>query len=86
MRQHLGETWIDAEELAYNTYYGSPSSSNRCGLVRFPDGKLRIVRLGIPDTFFTIPAKPSHGRIGYVSVAQEIGEEPTEYVFAWRGN
>lgn len=67
-------TRIDAEELAYNTYTGAHSRSNRRGRVRFPDGVIRTVTLGIPDTFFTIPA---HGRVsgryvvGYVSVADD---------------
>lgn len=68
MRQFLGETWIDDEELAYNAYSGAPSRSNRRGLVRFPDGKLRKVKLGVADTFFSIPAIPSHGRKGTVMV------------------
>ena len=64
-------TWIQSEEYAYN----SPlSRSARRGRVRFPDGKLRIVRLGVPDTYFTIPAKPARGRIGYVSINTDTGE------------
>ena len=73
-------TWIDSEELAYSSYSGRPSNSNRRVRVRFPDGKIRLVRLGVPDTFFSIPAKPSHGRIGFVTVAHwtdvERGEVP----------
>jgi hypothetical protein len=64
----LGETWIEPEELAYNTPYGSASESNRRGLVRFPDGRLRRVRLGVPDSYFTIPARPDRTRIGFVMV------------------
>ena len=67
----LGNTWIDREELAYNTHSGSASGSNRRGLVRFPDGKLRIVRLGVADSYFTLPAKPSRGRIGTVTVIDQ---------------
>jgi hypothetical protein len=81
MRHHLGKTWIDPEELAYNTYGGSPSGSGRRGKVRFPDGKLRIVRLGVPDTACTIPAKPSRGRVGFIMVDQPVGEDPKEYLF-----
>ena len=72
MKQVSGKTWIDPEEFAYNTYHGSPSRSGRRGLVRFEDGKLRIVRLGVPDTHFSIPAKPSRGKIG--TVMQEDDE------------
>ena len=71
-RTHLGDTWIDDESLAYSTYSGAPTGSNRKGLVRFPDGKLRKVTLGVADTYYTIPAKPSKGRIGFVMV--EDGE------------
>lgn len=67
-RSHLGATWVDPEPLAYNTYGGAPSGSNRKGLVRFPDGKLRRVRLGVADTAFSIPARPSRGRVGIVTV------------------
>jgi hypothetical protein len=82
-RHHLGATWIDDESLAYNTYSGAPTGSNRRGLVRFADGSLRIVRLGVPDTYFSLPAKPSTGRIGSVMV----GNGPTgdEYRFHARG-
>jgi len=80
MRITLGETWIDPEELAYNTYGGVPTGSGRRGLVRFPDGKLRIVRLRVPDTYFTIPARPSHGRLGRISVDRP-GTESEEFRF-----
>ena len=68
------ETYIDPEEKAYNTYSGAHSRSNRRGRVRFPDGVVRSVTLGIPDTYFTIPA---HGRVkgryvaGYVTSDEE---------------
>lgn len=76
----LGNTYIEAEELAYNTPTGSHSRSERKGRVRFPDYSIRSVTLGIPDTYFTIPA---HARIrgkytpGYVSV----DTDRNEYVF-----
>lgn len=66
-----GNTWIDEEEKAYNLPL---ARSMRQGVVRFADGKLRKVRLGVPDTFFTIPARSSEGKHGYVSV---IGDEFT---------
>lgn len=54
-RWYKGETWIDREELAYDVPL---ALSPRRGYVRFPfDGKLRLVRLGVPDTYFTIPAR-----------------------------
>lgn len=73
-RTQLGATWVDSEELAYNTYSGAASGSGRRGLVRFSDGKLRIVRLGVADTFFSMPAKPAHGRIGTVMRDNDAGE------------
>lgn len=54
------ETYIDPEERAYNTYSGAHSRSGRHGRALFPDGVIRAVTLGIPDTYFSIPA---HGRI-----------------------
>lgn len=79
----MQNTYIDPEELAYNTYHGGHSRSNRRGRVLFPDGKIRSVTLGVPDTFFTIPA---HARIngkyvsGFVSVDTHHDPEP-EYIF-----
>jgi len=49
-------TWLDREELAYNTYSGSPCGSGRRAMAKCFDGKLRVFRAGIPDTFFSIPA------------------------------
>ena len=62
------QTWIDKEELAYSTPSGSHWGSKRKGRVLFPDGKLRIVTLGIPDTMFSIPGHDSSGGVGFVSV------------------
>jgi hypothetical protein len=47
------DTWVGREELAYNAC--ELRRSARRGLVEFA-GKLVLVRLGVPDTFFTIPA------------------------------
>jgi hypothetical protein len=59
-------TFVMSEELAYNTYAGGHSRSNRRGRVMFADGKIRTVTLGVADTFFSIPA---HARVNgkYVS-------------------
>ena len=54
------KTYIDPEERAYNTLSGGHSRSNRRGKVLCEDGRVRTARLGIPDTYFTIPA---HTRI-----------------------
>lgn len=67
-------TWLDGEELAYNTYSGTPNGSMRRGRAKCFDGKFRIFSLGIPDTFSSIPAV---GRIGkkYVRGWVEIKDE-----------
>lgn len=49
-------TWIAPEEHAYPT-----GGQTRKGAALYPDGKVRRVWGGIPDTFYSIPA---HGRIG----------------------
>lgn len=69
VRSFLGETWIDAEELAYGE--GPLRESPRRGMVRFDDGKVRPVRLGVPDTAFSIPARSGAGKYGFVSVKNE---------------
>lgn len=47
-------TWLEPEEMAYPS--GSISAGRRAAAL-FPDGKVRIVQVGIPDTFFSIPAR-----------------------------
>jgi len=50
--QHKGGTWLEPESLCY------PSGGMlRRARARFADGELRVVRCGIPDTFFSIPAR-----------------------------
>lgn len=73
------QTRLDREERAYNTPNGGHSRSNRRGKAIYPDGKIRSVTAGIPDTYFSIPA---HGRIGrkYVSGFLGINDEG-EYYF-----
>lgn len=48
-------TWLQAEEFAYPN-----GGQTRKGMAMYPDGKVRTVYGGIPDTYFSIPA---HGRI-----------------------
>lgn len=55
------KTWLQAEEFAYPN-----GGQTRKGAAVFPDGKVRRVWAGIPDTFFSIPA---HARIGRHYVA-----------------
>jgi hypothetical protein len=65
-------TWLQDEAFAYPN-----GGQNRRGAAICPDGKLRIVWAGIPDTFFTVPA---HTRInhkyvaGYLSIVDPAGE------------
>lgn len=44
-------TWLEPEDLTYP----SGGMLRRCKAL-CEDGKLRIIRCGIPDTFFSIPA------------------------------
>lgn len=76
MRVTLGETWIDPEEFAYPA--GSLRQSRRYGRARYPDGKVRRVKLGIPDTFFTIPAR---GRCGGRTLSGYVSCDDGEFVF-----
>lgn len=62
-----GDTWIDPESWAYDV---GLTRSPRFALVYMAGTEDRIrVRVGIPDTFFTIPALAKGNRVkGYVSV------------------
>lgn len=88
-RQTLGATWLESEELAYATHTGSSHGSARRARVRFPDGALRIVRAGVADTYFTIPA---HGRMpgrGYVAghvYISDPGQDDSEFTFTYRAS
>jgi hypothetical protein len=77
-----GLTWLDPEELAYNTRTGGHSRSRRKARVLCSDGRYRTVTVGIPDTYYTIPG---HGRINgrYVSgvVYTEDGEFRFQHLF-----
>lgn len=46
-----GDTWIESEILC-----GPRGGKRRRARVKCPDGKLRVVRCGLADTFFSIPA------------------------------
>ena len=50
----FAETFLQTEEYAY-----PHGNETRKGKAIYPDGKIRTVRAGIPDTYFSIPA---HGR------------------------
>lgn len=60
-----GGTWLESESFCYPN-----GGMKRRACVRFPDGKLRIVRCGISDTFFSIPVHKSDGD-GFLTVADD---------------
>jgi len=67
-------TWLEPEEHAYPN-----GGMTRRGRALWPDGKLRAVRAGIPDTFFSIPA---WGRLrGKYVVGFLVVNEDGEYRF-----
>ena len=62
------ETRIDSEEYAYRAKWGRKATviltvilrANPHNPIQLPYGKVRTVRAGIPDTFFSIPAMLAH--------------------------
>ena len=71
------KTHIDPENRAYDVPLWR---SLRKGTVIMPNGKIGTVRLGVPDTYFTIPA------VGYVNGKRVRGfvsmkYNDTEYSF-----
>lgn len=82
-------TWIDPEERAYP--HGGFTRRGRVRIVRnsthpdspdLPYGEIRAVRVSIPDTYFTIPARMRvRGKTyrGYVSLGH--ADHPGELVF-----
>lgn len=71
----MSKTWLQPEEYAY-----PHGGQTRKGASIFPDGKIRRVYAGIPDTFFSIPA---HARIGgrYVRGFLTVKEAEDEVVW-----
>lgn len=70
MTTYAHNTWLQPEEFAYPN-----GGQTRKGAAIYPDGKVRRIHAGIPDTYFSIPA---HGRIegkyvgGYVTVDDRL--------------
>lgn len=63
-----GDTWLEGEV-----------DDTRRAYVRFPDGKLRLVRCGgTADTFFSIPVR---GHDGYVTSKETTWAPESEFVF-----
>jgi hypothetical protein len=68
-------TWLDNESYAYNTPTGSAHGSGRRARAMCADGVLRTFRVGVPDTFFSIPAVGKiKGRyaVGFVMVDADV--------------
>lgn len=66
-------TWIEPEEYCY-------SGGKRRAYVTMPDGAKRVVLCGLPDTFFSIPARARVNKRtvkGFVSV----NESRTGFIF-----
>ncbi len=61
-------TWIEPEELCYPN-----GGMTRKAYALFPDGVKRVVICGIPDTYFSIPAKPV--KVNGVAVRGYIGSD-----------
>ena len=68
----IGDTWLEPEELCY-----PHGGMTRRAKAICEDGKLRVVKCGIPDTFFSIPAKLGAAK-GFVS-SEESGFHFTAY-------
>lgn len=67
-------TWLEPEERAY---YTSKGREIRKGRAIWPDGVIRSVYAGVPDTFFSIPAHGSYRGIhmhGFLT-------QDTEWIF-----
>lgn len=67
---HIEEngTWLEPEELCY-----PHGGMTRKAYALFPDGVKRIVTCGIPDTYFSIPAKPV--KVGDIKLRGYIGSD-----------
>jgi len=59
-------TWLEPEELCYPN-----GGMTRKAYALFPDGEKRLVTCGIPDTYFSIPAKPV--KVNGVSIRGYVG-------------
>lgn len=69
----IADTWLEGEEFAYPT----GGMTRRCYAV-CPDGQKRVVKCGIPDTYFSIPA---YARIHGKHVKGFVTSEETGFQF-----
>ncbi len=72
---HRGDTWLEPEDYCYPR-----GGMTRRARVRFPDGKLRVLRCGIPDTWFSVPVRKSDGD-GYITTRDDGPTGAPEFVF-----
>lgn len=63
-----GDTWLESESFCY-----PHGGMTRRARVRFPDGKLRVVRCGIANTWFSVPVRRSDAD-GYITVDTDTDE------------
>lgn len=73
--KHEQGTWLEPEELAYSTPRGKASGSKRRAYAMCSDGQRRTFRVGVADTFFSIPAvgKRNFQHVkGYVSLEEGV--------------
>lgn len=73
-------TWLDPEELAYPA--GSLRQSRRRAWARCSDGVRRTIKVGIPDTYFSIPGWTRVRRNGkQVTIAGYVTSDETGFMF-----
>ena len=73
-----GNVWSGPPSIIGDTWLESETGRQRRARVRFPDGKLRVVRCGTADTYFSIRCS-SHN--GYVTSQETTWAPDGEYVF-----
>jgi hypothetical protein len=80
-RLYSRSTWIEPKELAYVSPTGNHWSSRRRAAAVCEDGSVRIVTVGIADTYFSCTAHDSRSRVGAVMVAYDpdTGDEWIEF-------
>lgn len=88
----LHDTWVEAESFAYpnggftrRAYVELRQNPNNP--IALPYGQLRVVKVSIPDTYFTIPARLRYqGKTvnGYVSV-QDADTDTARFTFTPEG-
>lgn len=78
-----GETWLEAEEIPYVSRRGRSANGrrgSRRARVRMPNGRVRTIRVGKPDSLFSLPGMRPHDH-GYV-----MRDHTGEFVFVeYRG-